>query len=120
MGKLLTKEDILQVQDLPTERVVIEEWGGEVLVRGLTAAERDAFEQSITERRGDTIIPKLDNIRAKLVARCVINEDGSRMFDDADIEALGRKSAAALDRIFSVAQKLSGMRPEDLEQMAKN
>lgn len=120
MGKLLTRDDILKAQDLPTERVFVSEWNGEVIVRGLTAAERDAFEQSIVETRGKNTRMNLRNIRAKLVAMTVVDEQGNRIFSDEDAELLGKKSAAALDRIFSVAQRLSGLRPEDVEELAGN
>lgn len=120
MGKLLTRDDILMAQDLPTERVAVPEWGGEVIVRGLTAAERDAFEQSIVETRGKNTRMNLKNIRAKLVAMTVVDEQGDRIFSDEDAELLGKKSAAALDRIFAVAQRLSGLRPEDVDELAGN
>src|SRR5690606_40748699 len=100
---LLSRDAILQAQDLPTERVEIPEWNGEVIVRGLTAAERDQFEQSIVETRGKDTRVNLRNIRAKLVALCVVDEEGKRLFKDEDAELLGRKSAVALNRIFEVA-----------------
>lgn len=117
---LLSRDAILQAQDLPTERVEVPEWGGEVIVRGLTAAERDQFEQSIVEARGKDTRVNLRNIRAKLVALCVVDEEGKRLFKDEDAELLGRKSAVALNRIFEVAQRLSGLRPEDVEELAGN
>ena len=117
---LLNREAILQAQDLPTERVPVPEWGGEVIVRGLTGAERDRFEQSIVETRGKDTRVNLRNIRAKLVTLCVVDEEGKRLFKDDDVELLGRKSAVALNRIFEVAQRLSGLRPEDVEELAGN
>lgn len=117
---LLSREAILQAQDLPTEDVEVPEWGGTVRVRGLTGAERDAFEQSIVEQRGKSTRMNLKNIRAKLVALTVVDEQGNRVFTDEDAELLGKKSASALDRIFAVAQRLSGLRPEDVEELAGN
>ena len=117
---LLTRDEILQVQDLPTEQVHVPEWGGDVLVRALTGAERDMFEQSIVEQRGRNTRMNLRNIRAKLVALTVVDEQGNRIFKDEDVKWLGNKSAAALDRIFEVAQRLSGLRDEDVEELAKN
>jgi len=118
--KLLTREAILQADDLPRELVEVPEWGGALYVRALTGAERDAFEQSIVETRGKNTRMNLRNIRARLVALTVIDEDGNRLFSDDDVEALGRKSAAALNRVFEVAQRLSGLRPEDVEELAGN
>jgi hypothetical protein len=120
VSKFLTRDAILKAQDLPTEVVEIPEWNGAVIVRGLTGAERDAFEQSIVETRGKNTRMNLRNIRAKLVALTVVDEDGNRIFSDEDAEALGKKSAAALDRVFAVAQRLSGLRPEDVEELAGN
>jgi len=51
---LLTRDAILEAQDLQHEEVYIPEWGGSVRVRTLTGAERDAFEQSIVDQRART------------------------------------------------------------------
>jgi len=118
--KLLTRDAILQAQDLPTQDVEVPEWGGTVRVRALTGAERDAFEQSIVEQRGKSTRMNLQNVRAKLVALTVVDENGNRIFSDADAKLLGQKSAAALNRVFEVAQKLSGITPEDVEELTKN
>jgi len=50
----------------------------------------------------------------------VVDENGKRLFRYADVEALGQKSAAALDRIFDVAMSLSGMRDEEVEELIEN
>jgi len=118
--KLLTRDAILQAEDLPTEDIEVEEWGGAVRVRALTGAERDAFEQSIVEQRGKSTRMNLRNIRAKLVALTVVDADGKRLFSDKDAELLGKKSAAALDRVFEVAQRLSGLSSEDMEELSGN
>ncbi len=118
--KLLSREDILQAQDLTSEDVDVPEWGGVVRVRTLTGAERDAFESSVARKQGKNVVMNYKNIRAKLVALTVIDGEGNRLFSDEDARALGRKSAEALDRVFSVAQRLSGIRDEDVEELAKN
>jgi len=113
----LTKEAILAAKDSVTEEVNVEEWGGTVLVRGLTGKERDLFEAMLMERRGKKLIPNMANIRAKLIACCCVDDDGTRLFTDQDAEALGDKSGAALDRVYEVAARLSGMRDEDIEEL---
>lgn len=120
MSRLLSRDDILDAADLPRELVEVEEWGGAVYVRALSGTERDAFEASIITQRGKRVEPNLQNLRAKLVALAVVDEDGERLFSDGDVQALGRKSAAALDRVFGVAQRLSGLSPGDVEDLAKN
>lgn len=117
----LNREEILNAPDLLTEEVSVPEWGGEVLVRGMTGTERDAFETEIVLLKdGKKAELVRENIRAKLVARCIVGDDGERIFNDADIYALGKKSAAALDRVFGIAQRLSGITQEDADELAKN
>lgn len=112
------RDKILNAQDLKREAVVVPEWDGvTVYVRTLTGAERDAFESSILDAAGKVT---RDNARAKLVGRCVVDEAGGRVFDEADIAALGRKSASALDRLFSVASRLNGLSNKDVEELEKN
>ena len=42
-----------------------------------------------------------------------------RLFDDGEIAALGRKSARALDRVFSVAQRLNGIGVDQVDVAKK-
>jgi hypothetical protein len=120
LKKLLTKEQIHQIDDEQREIVSVPEWGGDVLVRGMTGKDRDAFEADIAERRGKKIEFHLNNFRAKLVVRTVIDEDGKLLFSDADVKWLGDKSAVALGRVFEVASRLSGLSEEDIEDLTKN
>ena len=117
---LLTRDAILGAHDLPSEDVSVPEWGGTVRVRALTGAERDAFEASMVQVRSDgTRQFRLENIRARLVALTIVDENGERLFSDADVKALGAKSAAALERVGSVAQRLSALTDEDVEELAE-
>jgi len=50
----------------------------------------------------------------------ICDEEGTRLFAAKDMDELGKKSAAALDRIFTVAQRLNGLSGEDVEDLAKN
>jgi hypothetical protein len=120
MSKLLGRDAIFAVSDLQTEDVPVPEWGGTVRVKGLTGSERDAFEESCVSGKGKNASFKMTNIRAKLVAKTVVDEKGELIFKEADVEALGKKSGAALDRVFSVAQRISGITKEDIEELEKN
>jgi hypothetical protein len=46
-----------------------------------------------------------------------VEEDGSRTFSDADVIALGEARADVIDRLFGIAQRLSGMRDEDVDEL---
>lgn len=116
----LDKNMILNADDIKTDAVDVPEWGGTVLVKALNGAERDSFEASIVTGSGNNVKMNMENIRAKLVVRSIVGEDGKRLFSDSDAEILANKSAAALDRVFTIAQALSGIGEKDLKEMVKN
>lgn len=118
----LTREEILAADDLVVEEVEVTEWqeGGKVRVKTMSGYERDRFEESLTQHKGKKIQMTMQNVRARMAAATIIDENGKPLFSPGDIEALGRKSAAALDRIFSVAMRLAGMRSEDIEELTAN
>lgn len=118
--KFLNKSEILAMDDLKTEDVFVPEWDAWVKVRSLNASERDHFEASTVQRNGKRVTTNLENIRARLCLLCMVDEEGNRLFDEGDTFPLGGKSASALDRIFTVAQKLNGLRDEDVDELAKN
>ncbi len=117
---VLDREAILKANDIEKREVYIPEWGGSVYVRGMTGRERDQFEASIIRQRGRDTEINMKNARAKLVVMCTVDQEGNRLFTDADIALLANKSAKALDRIFAVAQELSGITREDMEELTEN
>ena len=114
----LKRDDILAVKDIQIELVPVPEWGGEVYIKGMSGLERDAFEASVIEQKGNKQKVNMANVRAKLAAQTLCDEEGNRLFNDADIKELGKKSASALQRVFEVAQRLSGIGDADVEELA--
>lgn len=115
---LLAKDEILGAEDVWFEDVEVSEWGGTVRVQMMTGEARDRYEQQLFDAKKEEI--SLANIRAKLVAACVVDDKGNLLFGDKDIQALGRKSSRALDRVYAVCQKLNGMTDADVDELAKN
>ena len=120
MSRLLTRQEILSIRDIRTETVFVPEWGGAVRIKAMTGKERDAWETALFQIDGKDVKMNKENLRAKLVALTVVDEAGQRLFTEADVEALGSKSASALDRIYQASQKLSGLAPDDIKEMEKN
>ena len=110
------RDQILAADDLPVESVDVPEWGITVRVRSLMAYERDALEMAIANSKSRTV----DNLRARLCALSIVDDDGERVFSDADAHALGQKSARALDRVFAVAMRLNGMSAADVDDIVGN
>ena len=116
----LGRDAILDADDRKYEVVDCPEWGGKVRVWNLTGAQRDAYEESIVKTNGSSRQINLANARAKMVVLAVVDGDGRPVFTSDDVRALGRKSAAPIERIFDAARSLSGMSEEDVEKLAEN
>jgi len=120
MVELLSKDAILAADDLEFEIVPVPEWGGQVRVKAMTGTERDSFEASMLRGTGKNQKISIEDMRAKLCARTIVDNDGKRLFNDGEVAKLGAKSAAALDRVYGVASKLSKISSDDIEELAKN
>jgi len=110
---ILSKDQILSVDDIRKEKVEVPEWGGSVFVKGMTAIQRDNYERLHMEK-------KLRNYRATAAAQCICDENGKSLFTEADVKTLADKSASALDRIFTKMLELSGASEDDIDHLAKN
>ena len=121
MYKMLNRTEILEASDIKVQEVAVPEWGenAAVYVKGMNGAERDKFEGSLVIMRGKDKQMNMANIRAKLASMTICDEKGKRLFNENDVQALSQKSAAALQRVFAVAQKLSGISDEDVEELAE-
>jgi|SRR6476661_6002529 len=119
---ILSREEIIQVDDRKLKEVPVPEWGGSVMIRSLTGRERDDFEQSTvkTNKRGQQE-QNFENFRARFVALCVVDENGRRLFQSRqEVALLGNKSVAALQRIFNEAQEMNGMSQEDVDELTSD
>ena len=115
---VMNRDAILQSEDRQFEVVDVPEWGpgAQVRVSSLSGSERDTFEASITVRRGTDVTVNLVNARAKLCVLTIVDAEGSRLFTDDDVFELGKKNATALNRVFEVAQRLSGLTEDEVKE----
>jgi hypothetical protein len=109
--KKLDRGAILGAVDLPATRVDMPEWGGCVFVRGLTAEEADALSAADDGKEA---------YARRLIAFCAVDENGVRLFGDADVADLGRKSARAVARLATAIIKANGLGAEAKDELAGN
>jgi len=121
----LNKQQIVSVNDLPLEKVLVPEWAGGdpeayVMVKGMTAGERDYWELSLLTSPQTPEERDLTDYRAKLCVMCMCDDEGKRLFNDADVKVLSGKSGRALERVFQKARSLSGLGMKEIEELEKN
>ena len=111
----LTRDQILAAALPQPVPVSVPEWGGDVYVRAMSGAERDAFEVAITPPLG-----KAENVRARLVVICACDAAGAPLFAPGDVATVGALDARALDRVAQLARKVNALGGEEFEAAAKN
>lgn len=126
MAKSL-RDKILAAKDIKREVVHVDEWDADVQVRGLTGAERaDLIAKATvkeTDDKGEVIASSVDQLvllPLLIIATTTDPADGEQLFSDADRDALNDKSSSAIDKVSSVALRLSGMTKEQEKAIAKN
>lgn len=119
---LLSKDQINAADDRNWEDVPVTEWGGEVRLLGLSGTERNAYQASLVVLGPNGSVQRMNlaDQTAKLLAKAIVDEDFKRLYTDKEVAKLGAKNGAVLQRLFEVAQRLSGLRKEDVEAKAGN
>lgn len=110
--KLLSKQEIVDAQDLKHEIVNVAEWGGSVRVQVMNGTNRDLYEVGMLTRTEGKSETNLHDMRARLCAMTIADENGTLLFTEAEISELGKKSSVALDRVYEVAARLNGLGKE--------
>ena len=114
----LTREDILRTDDLKRVSVPVPEWGGDVWLWELTAAERAGFEDAVAAA-ADKASSGV-GVLVTLLRATVRDADGKPLFTEADRDAMGGKSGAVLMRLADRAMKLNRLTDEDAKELEKN
>lgn len=116
----LTRDQILNADDLKYEEVDAPEWGGVIRLKVMTGIERDDFEQSVFDMKGKDTKVNLKNFRAKLLVKTIVDEQGKRVFEELDIERLSTKSSKVLDKLFTKAQEINGIGQKEVAELTGN
>lgn len=126
MANLLSRDAILSASDIKSQDVKVPEWGGIVRVKGLTAAQRDKVEATMLSMKTSAKAQdvnvgfNMSGVRALIASMGIVDENDNRLFTEKDVKALGEKSGAALDRVYTAITDLSEFSDEDIEELSKN
>jgi hypothetical protein len=111
---LLGKQQINEAVDRKWEDVPVPEWGGEVRLMALSAADRGYIEAGSVVANGQNPQLKVESLkvyREKLVGMSMVDESFNRIYTNKDIANgdLGKKDGAVIERLAAKVQQLSGM-----------
>jgi hypothetical protein len=102
-GRLLSAADIDTAHDLDFEIVDVPEWGGEVKVQSLPADIALRFSEEVN-------LPDIDKkqLFIRLLAMSLVDDAGTRLYTDEQVEKLARKNLKVLMRLSKTAMALNG------------
>lgn len=105
--RLLTAEDIVAVDDVPTETVDVPEWGGSVVLRGLTLEEVLALRGDAEGAAKDPTALSVKMLTASFADPVLTPEQAA---------VLVKKSATVVARLMQKASRLSGVDEEAVQR----
>jgi hypothetical protein len=109
----LSKKAILAAKDTKLKGPLpVPEWGGDVFFRTISGAERDQFEDSYAEQ-------KMKAFRVRFLVLTLADEAGARLFEDKDIEDLGKKSSVVINRLFDEAWQHNAFTQEAVDALGE-
>lgn len=110
---ILGKNAILSAEDFEYALVSCPEWGGDVRVRGLTAAD-----QQYISRLNQS--DKKEEMTLAAFMRGVVDENGDRLFtDNRDRDELKKRSFAVIERVTKKIAELTGRSDEEAIEAAR-
>ena len=109
----LSKASVLSAEDFKYALVPCPEWGGDMRVRGLTAAEQALISKKVNAKQ-------TDDLAIILVIMGCVDDNGERLFENSDKDALKTKAYAVLDRLSKKILELSGNGTDSIEETEKN
>jgi len=115
MSKVLTREEILAATDLPREEVEVPEWGGSVIVQGVSVEQGMALMKEMQIEGGEP--GEIDPEKAALMA--FVYGVVEPKFSAEDVPALRQKSLGAVTNVAQVFMRLSGFENEALKAARK-
>lgn len=99
---MLNKNDLFSYQ-LKTKIVQLE--NGEVMIKEFTTASREQFEMLAVKMQSGAA----KNMKAKLISMSCVNEDGSRIFGDDEIDKISQMPSSITEVLFNEILNINGM-----------
>lgn len=114
---MLSRADLLAGGGIRTDVVTTE--FGDIRIREMTGSERMEYMREMLAV-SDTEMSLSAELQAKVVRWCARNEDGSRMFSDADDESILDFGGAFIEVVVLAVLKLSGLTDDSVDAAKKN
>jgi len=94
-------------------------------LREMSGTERDDYEIAALKKTSNgtgktTHEVEMKFLRARLVALCLVDESGERIYGDKQIKECSELPQGVLLKLYTAANKLNGLEPEAVKEAEKN
>ncbi len=116
-------QELQAVSKPKREEVEVPEWedalkGRKIYLQQMSAPDRDAWEREGLKKIGDRWEDDWDNVRSRLISRCLVDEDGNKVFPNSD--SMREIVHTITTPLYTKARKINCLDKESLEDSAKN
>ncbi len=129
---LLSREQILEAKDIQTKVISVPEWGGDIMIKQLSAKEynditmsmvniRKMAAKQISKKNSDDVEDAINenaikNQKILLVVKSVVDENMKPLFTEADMELLYQKNTNVIDKIIAEIEEFNSVSTEDTKK----
>jgi hypothetical protein len=132
---LLNRNQILEAKDIKTKVIPVSEWGGDIMIKQLSAKEYNditmnmvnirkmAAKQLSSKKNADENLEDainelaIKNQKILLIIKSVVDENMKPLFTEADMELLYQKNTNVIDKIIAEIEEFNA---NSIEETKKN
>ena len=130
---LLNRNQILEAKDIKTKVIPVPEWGGDIMIKQLSAKEYNditmnmvnikkmAAKQLSKKNADENLEDAINEIAIKnqkilLIIKSVVDENMKPLFTEADLELLYQKNTNVIDKIIAEIEEFNAVSTEDTKK----
>ncbi len=92
-----------------------------VRIQSLSENEKSQYETCLIAKNGKGIMrERLQDATRRLLALCIVDDNGNRIFTDGDLSELANLDAFVSSRIYDACQEHCGFNKGDIDETVKN
>ena len=118
---IASREALLKLCKRRYSTVEIPERDISIRIQSLSEAEKSQYETCLIAKNGRGIMrERLQDDTRRLIALCVVDEEGKRIFSDSDLSAIANLDSYISSRIYDACQEHCGFNKGDIDETVKN
>ncbi len=116
----LTRDQILNAQDIKVHHVDVPEWGGGIHMRQLSCAAAESYQDYLISLQKKDGQIRLSGMRVTLLTLVLCDAVGNLLFTDNDLDALSERDSMVIGRLYEEAKRINAIIEDAGDEAEKN